>query len=65
MVHSKGIHGTAGFTRKTGFSSHHSLLSTATNVQIEVDKPWKKHYNHKKKEKTRRIVGNQNPYDYY
>ena len=28
-------------------------------------KPWKKHHNYKKKEKTRRVVKDETPYNYY
>ncbi len=70
---SKGVHGTTGFVRKSGYSSHHAPLTsdlmkdesvpdseTASYVtsssQPPQDKPWKKHFNRNKKQKTRRLV---------
>lgn len=38
--------------------------ATATAAGIGPGKPWKKHNNYKKKEKTRRIIGDTMPYNY-
>ncbi|XP_003385333.1 PREDICTED: large subunit GTPase 1 homolog isoform X1 [Amphimedon queenslandica] len=52
IVHSKGVVGVSG-----GHKTDDKVGSDA--------KPWKKHHNHKKKEKTRRIVKDETPYNYY
>ena len=67
-VISKGVHGTVGFARKSGFTGHHSnatapedreAVAAADNVSVQSrpqqGKPWKKHFNKNKKEKTRRL----------
>ncbi|KAL5490975.1 hypothetical protein EMCRGX_G016186 [Ephydatia muelleri] len=64
-VVSKGVHGKVGFARKSGFTSHHASATvseekesagTLDNVSVQSHgKPWKKHFNKNKKEKTRRV----------
>lgn len=61
------MHGIVGFARKSGFTSHHSSATVseekeAVGVSDDVSvqshahgKPWKKHFNKNKKEKTRRV----------
>ena len=61
----KGVHGIQGVTRRPDATSHHRVDSpvpltghtglTGSAVGL-AGKPWKKHYNRHKKEKTRRIV---------
>ncbi len=63
---SKGVHGTRGFVRKAGHSAHHAPShelepipdsETASHASLSAQgKPWKKHYNKKKREKTRRLA---------
>jgi hypothetical protein len=52
VVHSKVPQGAAG------------RQSKPLSSQVE-GKGWKKHNNYKKKEKTRRLIGDSNPYNYY
>lgn len=62
-VISKGVHGTVGFARKSGFSGHHAgatpvseAVGASENASVQSHgKPWKKHFNKNKKEKTRRL----------
>ena len=63
-VGSKGVRGVVGFTRKDGFSVHHSSesaltagVSSQSSVQSVAGKQWKRHNNSKKREKLRRVTG--------
>lgn len=63
---SKGIYGRREFVRRAGFTAHHSTeeeegelpeSETASFASSQAGgKPWKKHHNQRKKEKTKRLV---------
>ena len=73
---SKGRHGVRGFVRKSDANRHHSSdevreegdgvgVSDTASVASSLPgngKPWKKHNNRHKKEKTRRTTQPLNPY---
>ncbi|CAD5116265.1 DgyrCDS5172 [Dimorphilus gyrociliatus] len=57
-VGSKGVKGVINYTRRDGYSQHHSRGASSVNSSMASginDKPWKKHGNKKKKEKLRRL----------
>lgn len=59
-VHSKGVHGVAGFARAQGVqhvatSSGSEMDSPSSSQSSLTSKPWKKHNNHKKKEKLKKV----------
>lgn len=77
---SKGVHGARGFVRKAGYSAHHTTSTsaeeplpgseTASYVSDASSlppggKPWKKHHNRNKREKTRRLVKSADSVPYY
>ena len=56
MVHSKGVFGVSGYTRRASDSVRHCGSSQDSTVESYDDpKPWKRHNNRKKKEKLRRV----------
>lgn len=56
MIHSKGVFGVSGYTRKASDSVRHCGSSQTSQTSTDGDpKPWKRHNNRKKKEKLRRV----------
>ncbi|XP_064611694.1 large subunit GTPase 1 homolog [Liolophura sinensis] len=59
-IHSKGVHGVSGFVRTSTSGRHIPSETGAATVGSSLNltgKPWKKHNNRNKKEKSRRVHG--------